>query len=169
MGRRLIQIQLYPVPQFAIYDRTSDDREEVEKFSHLSVEVTGFSLAELQGTGMMRSYFDELGLVLGRGIRKKYFTANLEAGGLLNDSLWGPVTRNIIRMWYLGQWKRLPEAWGAGQFSDDDIGGFDEFGRNADRIVSPRAYREGLAWKAVGVNPMGAKQPGFASWTEAPK
>ena len=70
---------------------------------------------------------------------------------------------------YLGQWQKLPSGWGSGQFSDKDLLAFDEFGRNVDRVISPRAYKEGLAWRAVGVNPMGAKQPGFGSWQEAPK
>ena len=167
--RPRLHIQLYPVPQFAIYDLTKDAPHEFDRFSKLSVETTGFSLAELQGTGMIRIYFDELGLVLGHGIREKYCSSTLRTVALLSDSLWGPVTRNLIRMWYLGQWRRLPVAWGSGCFSDEDLRGFDEFGRNVDRIISPRAYREGLAWRAVGVNPMGAKQPGFGSWKEAPK
>lgn len=169
MHRRLINIQLYPVPQLAIYDRTTDGRDESEKFPQLSVQLTGFSLAELQSTGMMQVYFDELGLVLGREIRQKYFDNDLNPHVLLSDSLWGPVTRNIIRMWYLGQWHKLPDGWGHGQFSNKVLLGFDEFGRNVDRVISPRAYKEGLAWRAVGVNPTGAKQPGFASWQEAPK
>jgi hypothetical protein len=169
MHRRLIHIQLYPVPQFAAYDSTKDGPGELDRFSQLSVELTGFSLAELQSTGMMQIYFDELGLVLGRAIRREYFKSNLSLAELLSDSLWGPVTRNVIRMWYLGQWQKLPAGWGSRKFSKKDLRGFDEFSRNVDRIVSPQAYREGLAWKAAGVNPMGAKQPGFGSWQEAPK
>jgi hypothetical protein len=169
MRPRLIHIQLYPVPQFATYDLTTDSPDEVDKFSQLSIQLTGFSLAELQGTGMMEVYYDELGLVSGRAIRRKYLNSRLGPGALLGDCLWGPLTRNVIRMWYLGQWHRLPAGWGSGQFSDKDLRGFDEFGRNVDRIISPRAYKEGLAWRAVGVNPMGAKQPGFGSWKKAPR
>jgi hypothetical protein len=41
---------------------------------------------------------------------------------------------------------------------------FDEFGRNVNRVISADAYREGLAWVAVGTNPSAAKQPGFGTW-----
>jgi hypothetical protein len=169
MRRRLIHIELYPVPQRTTYDSTTDGPDEFKTFSQLSVQLTGFSLAELQSTGMMQVYFEELGLVLGRAIRREYFNSNLTPAALLTDSLWGPITRNVIRMWYLGQWQKLPGGWGSGQFSDKDLLAFDEFSRNVDRVISPRAYKEGLAWRAVGVNPMGARQPGFGSWQEAPK
>ena len=46
---------------------------------------------------------------------------------------------------------------------------FNEFGRDIDRIVSPQAYQEALAWVSVGVNPPGAKQPGFGSWARPPR
>lgn len=177
---RRIHIAPYPVPFYTIYDHKEQARQkegdaEFAKFSQLSVALTGFSEAELQSTGMMHVYYDELGLVLGHDIRKKYFTDELEPEILLSDPVSGPITRNVIRMWYIGQWKKLPDGWGHKWFnqdkffSDDELKGFDEFSRNVDRIISPRAYTEGLAWKAAGVNPMGAKEPGFKSWTEKPK
>ena len=170
MRIRPVHMQLYPVPRFAVYDLSTDAPQEFGQFCELSVALTGFSPAELEATGMLRTYFDELGLVLGRAIRQKYFASNLGPVVLLSDEeLWGPLTRNLIRMWYLGQWKKLPVGWGAKQLGKEDFDGFDEFGRNVDRVISPGAYREGLVWKAVGVNPMGAKEPGFASWKEPPK
>jgi hypothetical protein len=173
-------IALYPVPQYTTYDRKEMARNkeaggEFDTFSQLSVALTGFSAAELQATGMLRIYFDELGLVLGHAIRQNYFDSELGPADLLADAVWGPLTRNLIRMWYLGQWKKLPDGWGhksfnkGNFFSKEELSGFDEFNRNVDRIISPRAYTEGLAWKAAGINPMGAKEPGFASWTEKPK
>jgi hypothetical protein len=180
MHRRQIHIALHPVPFYAIYDHKEKARQtgggaEFAKFSQLSVVLTGFSEAELLASGMMHVYYDELGLVLGHDIRQKYFAGDLDPVILLSDPVWGPLTRNLIRMWYIGQWKRLPDGWGHKYFhqnkffSDDELKGFDEFARNVDRIISPRAYTEGLAWKAAGVNPMGAKEPGFKSWTEKPK
>jgi hypothetical protein len=114
-------------------------------------------------------YFDELGLVLGHPIRQQFLKSKLAPDALLGDKVWGPLTRNLIRMWYVGQWKKLPDGWGQNFFSNDDLKEFDEFARNVDRIISPTAYTEGLAWKAAGVNPMGAREPGFASWAEKPK
>jgi len=165
----------YPVPRYTTYDlrELADNKgqdQELDQFSQLSAALTGFSAAELQATGLLRAYFDELALVLGHAIRQKYFGSGLGIEALLADRVWGPLTRNLIRMWYLGQWTKLPGGWERSEpFNQNETSGFDEFGRNVDRIISPRAYTEGLAWKAAGVNPMGAKEPGFASWTEPPK
>ncbi len=180
MHRRQIHVALYPVPLYTIYDykeKAGHKNEEGEcgRFLQRSVTLTGFSEAELQATGLLHVYFDELGLVLGHAIRQKYLNRNLASDALLRDKVWGPLTRNLIRMWYVGQWKKLPDGWGQKSFdkdnffSDEELSAFDEFTRNVDRFISPKAYTEGLAWKAACVNPMGAKEPGFASWTEKPK
>jgi len=70
MHRRQIHIALYPVPLYTTYDHKekAGDKNaggEFDRFSQLSVALTGFSAAELQTTGLMHVYFDELGLVLG--------------------------------------------------------------------------------------------------------
>lgn len=49
----------------------------------------------------------------------------------------------LIQLWYTGVWRGV--------------------------IPSPRAYAEGLAWKAVGVAPPGTSGPGFGSWERRPR
>ncbi len=48
----------------------------------------------------------------------------------------------IIALWYTGVWR--------------------------GEIPSPRAYAEGLAWKAIGVPAPGTAAPGFGSWERRP-
>src|SRR5262245_37959258 len=157
----------------AVRDRDVRDREDKESllFVGLSKELTGFSEAELSATGMTKAYFDELGLVLGFPIRSAFLNKGMEPDAMLASESFGPLARNVIRMWYLGQWKKLPpeweEAWKS-EFKVEELQGFNEFGRNSDRVVSAEAYKQGLAWAAIGVNPPGAKQPGFGSWAERP-
>ena len=69
------------------------------------------------------------------------------------------MTRALIQLWYLGQWVPLPEDWrnrfGASRF-------------DVAKIISTRAYKEGLVWDAIGAHPMGAKQQGFGAWAQEP-
>jgi hypothetical protein len=70
------------------------------------------------------------------------------------------MARNIIKMWYTGNWAQLPQAWrnqhGAGA-------------RDVDHVISSQAYQEGLVWRAIGTHPQGAKQPGFGTWALPPR
>lgn len=59
------------------------------------------------------------------------------------------VDAAVIELWYLGIWR--------GTMGTEGV------------VVSPRAYREGLVWRAMGAHPMGAKQPGFGSWALPPE
>jgi hypothetical protein len=167
--RRVPHLSLYPVAQVAAYDRGRSAPDEFPRFVELSIGLTGFSEAELASTGMARAYFAELGLILGRPLRRDFLACKLPLDQLLADGRWGPLAQNLVRMWYLGRWNRLPSGWAAvAKLSEEAAKEFDEFGRNVDHMVSARAYQEGLAWRAAGINPMGAKQPGFASWTDEP-
>ena len=64
----------------------------------------------------------------------------------MQDTTYPDLIINIIALWYVGGW---------GQ-------GFDQV------VVSADGYREGLVWDAIGAHPMGAKQPGFDTWSEPP-
>lgn len=61
---------------------------------------------------------------------------------IFDDATLGPLARNLIQLWYLGQW------------------GFP--------VISAQAYQEGLVWKAIGAHPQGAKQQGFGTWSSPP-
>jgi hypothetical protein len=169
MRHRSIQNHPYPIPCFAEYDKQHDEPAELRTFIDLSVALTGFTEADLQSTGLVMLYFDELALVVGRTIRGRFLKQAAGAPGtaMKDGNLWQPLAQNLLRLWYLGQWKRMPECWAKAHFDDASRKDYDEFGRDADRVISPRSYQEGLVWRAIGVNPPGAKQPGFASWGRA--
>ncbi len=133
-------------------------------FAELSARLTGFSTAELEGTGMVGPYLDTLIEIVGDADVAELLGAADPASGhnvrdLLADPRFGALCRNIIVMWYLGQWDQLPADWRA------------EFGASAadfSKVVSAQAYREGLVWPTIGSHPQGAKQPGFGSWALLP-
>jgi hypothetical protein len=136
----------------------------LDAFADLSARLTGFSTAELAGTGMVETYFDTLVDVVGDDIASELLgAADRHSGHNMHDLLahdrFGPLCRNIIVMWYLGQWDQLPADWrGAYGASTGDT----------SRVISAEAYREGLVWPTMGSHPQGAKQPGFGSWALPP-
>ncbi len=79
---------------------------------------------------------------------------------ILNSDRYGPVARNIIRLWYLGAWQQLPREW-------RNLYGATSF--DTDHIVSAKSYQESLVWIAGGAHPMGAKQQGFGAWAKKPE
>lgn len=151
------------------------DKEHFENFLLLSSKLTGFQRIDLLGTGLAMDYFDLVKSIVVDDILDQMFRASNEIfakdhdanveneylrDDVLSDSKFGPIARSIIKLWYLGQWDPLPAAWRA------------EFGNQAEdtgRIISSESYREGLVWVAISAHPMGAKQPGYGSWSKAPQ
>ena len=70
-----------------------------------------------------------------------------QLAALLGGDDKGPLAKALIRLWYLGLWTGADRA---------------------ERVASPRAYREALVWDAIGAHPMGAKQQGFGAWATRP-
>lgn len=169
MTKAVTRLQLHSDAQYTTYDVEARDPDaaDLQLFLALSAELTGFTGAELHATGNVRHLFEELGAVVGVAVRRDFVQATLAPAARLSDPFHGPLARNVIRMWYLGQWQRLPDDWV--RRMPPSLKPFDEFGRNFDRVISARAYQEGLAWPAIGANPPAAKQPGFASWAEPPR
>lgn len=141
--------------------------QNIERFVALSALLTGFTRAELWGTGMVRPYWallqtlgtDELlGRLLTQGGRALQQPA-LVSSELLPDADTGPLARNLITLWYLGLWTQLPLDWR------------DRHGAHAQDVThypSPEAYAQGLVWKTFHGHPQGAHQPGFGSWALPP-
>lgn len=170
MVNDLPKSHLRPATHFTEYDLASVEDGDLDVFVELSAALTGFSPAELGGTGMAESYFEALRLVVGKKICARFVHSGLDPAALLASNLYGPLARNVIRMWYLGQWKQIPPEWlKLEELGEDETRGFNEFGRNTDRVLSSQAYQQGLAWIAMGVNPVGAKQPGYGSWAWPPR
>ena len=154
-----------------------DKASLMEYFLDFSVVATGFSRFELQGTGQASLYFETVLKQIGDAILGELLQAfhalDLKAQekddpGVLTEGLQskimtsgklGPVARNIIKLWYIATWEPLPPGWVYWYATSEDNSAF---------IPSPQAYPEGLVWKAIGVNPPGAKAPGYGTWSEEP-
>lgn len=154
-----------------------DKAELMEYFLDFSVAATGFSRFELQGTGQASLYFETVVEQIGEEIlgellqtfnelvqsaEKEYkpaiFTEGLDYKIMASGKL-GPVARNIIKLWYIATWDSLPSQWQNWYATSED---------NSPFIPSPQAYPEGLVWRAVGVNPPGAKPQGYGTWSDPP-
>jgi hypothetical protein len=145
--------------------------EFMEYFLNLSVVLTGFSKFHLQGTGVATLYFETIRDIIGKDIFEELLTTfhklelekiekNHESiTQILASEKFGPIGRNIIKVWYTATWYTLPQSW-------RDVFGTKEKDRTF--IISPHAYPEGLLWTAIGVNPPGAKGQGYGTWSEPP-
>lgn len=131
--------------------------DALERFVALSAELTGFREVDIWGTGQAKRHFDLVLEVAGDDLVARLLDSH--ARHALADPDLGPLARNLIVLWYLGQWDQMPRRWrdrhGA---SPADTAG----------VPSAAAFREGLVWTAIGAHPTGAKPPGFGSWATPP-
>ncbi|MEH2066707.1 MAG: hypothetical protein V7K47_00650 [Nostoc sp.] len=144
---------------------------DLECFLELSVVLTGFSKFHLRGTGLAELYLETIQDVIGGDLFAELLTTfhklevektanNDEAiAQILASEKFGPIARNIIKVWYMATWYTLPQSW-------RDVYGTKE--KDGTFIISPHAYPEGLLWTAIGVNPPGAKGQGYGTWSEPP-
>jgi hypothetical protein len=132
-------------------------RDPLERFVALSAELTGFREVDIWGTGQARAHLDLVLSVAGDDLTARLLAAHPHHA--LADPDLGPLARNLIVLWYLGQWDQMPRHWrdriGA---SPDDVA----------RVASAKAFREGLVWPAIGAHPTASKAPGFGSWATRP-
>ncbi len=149
-----------------------DRTKLMEYFLDLSALLTGFSRYDLEGTGQASLYFDTICDIIDEAVLTDLLETfhNLDsskpsvlAEGLksriLTSGKRGPLARNILKLWYTSTWEQLPDSWQTWYGNEKDDKTF---------IPSPQAYPEGLVWKTVGVNPPGAKPPGYGTWSEPP-
>ncbi len=147
----------------------------LERFLAFSAEITAHSTYELRGTGSAEAYLATVEKIVGPRLLDALLdtydaaVATADHGAALPDLLrrdlfsdlrLGPIARNVVKMWYLGVWYELPQAW-------TDAYGAQQ--RNVAFTVSGAAYTEGLLWPSIGANPPGAKAPGFGSWAQPPR
>lgn len=146
-------------------------------FLGLSVELTGLSRVDLQGTGVGPAHFQSVNQYGGAGNTADLWAAwadvekrsrgdavrckELTQSVILQDQRLGPLARNLLILWYLGQWLPMP-AWWQTQFAPAPGPAFPV-------IASPEAYVEGLVWRVAGTHPPGAKPFGFGVWTQPPQ
>lgn len=152
------------------------DANKFNGFLSLSVVLTGFTEFQLHATGMAPVYYETLSKQTGDQLMHDYLLTYAsiqtqadndadELNRLLRKDIlchekFGPVTRNIIKMWFAGVWYDLPEEWYAA-YGQPLVA-------NTSFFVSPQAYTEGLLWPAIGSHPAGAKPPGYGTWSDKP-
>lgn len=148
-------------------------------FLQLSVELTGFSGEDLQGTGMLASYYNVLMKEQDQDAIRTFFEkarmvlasrdkpAEIKAafidtpatapqpGTTYDQMLFEGLAQRIILLWYTGIWTTMNRKETMTQ-------------QERTAMVSAEAYEEGLIWTAAKTHPAGAKQPGFASWSNKP-
>ncbi|WP_144283954.1 sugar dehydrogenase complex small subunit [Chryseobacterium echinoideorum] len=126
-------------------------------FMAISESLTGFSVNELQSTGLAEIYYQYIlnqietatfieflnvsKNVLESSENKEQLQNAVKAEIITNPATQG-IAQSIITLWYLGIWEGT--------------------------YVNDRSYKEGLVWTVMYAHPPGAKQPGFKSWETKP-
>lgn len=151
-----------------------DPQKQYEAFLRLSAEVTGYSRTDLLGTGVGHLYLETFSEIVGDDILNELLTRSNQIWKshkdeakkeeairhtLLSNDKFGPLVRNLIKLWYMGQWDELPADWR------------ERYGtsiNDVNKIISGDSFKEGLMWDAIGAHPPAAKQPGFGTWSSPP-
>jgi hypothetical protein len=142
-----------------------------ENFIQLSVRLCGISSFDLMGTGYARAYYETVESIVGPASLQRLLTmfaslpTNPQASNqalsaeILSHDEFGPIARNIIKLWYTATWFKLPDDWHEkyGLYAND-----------RDFLPYTYAYPESLLGPAVGAHPAGAKPTGHQSWTLPP-
>ncbi|MEN2424672.1 hypothetical protein [Chromobacterium vaccinii] len=142
--------------------------EPLPLFLDISSHLTGFSVTELEATGMSGVYWDTVQYqnapttldgflncsrqILKDGRDNEKEIHQMIASQLFPTDKFDGLAQNIINLWYFGQWVPANQ----------------NLSLAMQHNVSPEAYVQGLVWNAAQTHPPGAKQPGFGSWAEKP-
>lgn len=148
-------------------------------FLGLCCEITGYSVCDLEGTGLVDTYLELLLQILGGRLSEQLgliasdvlsypagSTARAQAfqQSLTAPSLFQPVVANLILLWYLGIWNRLPDTWygavGLPLPGPSDPGN--------THVPSLEAYTNQLSYRSAFANSPGSNPLGFASWSYPP-
>jgi len=123
----------------------------------ISEALTGFTVNELQSTGLAETYYTYVLKSLEAATFVEFLTVsknileNSSGEEALKNSIQSEIIGNpgmndiagkVITMWYLGTWD------GA--------------------YINDLSYKEGLVWNLMHAHPPGAKQPGYKSWNIKP-
>ncbi|MCL1124107.1 hypothetical protein [Shewanella surugensis] len=156
----------------------------LDDFYDLSATLTDYPVTRLIGTGVGNEYNQTLSQWVRQDVLDELYHcfSQLERNNdgqvcpqalrhqLLSNEKYGPIARNIIKMWYLSIWYKMTDNWsmtyGIPAYSSPVIGV--ESPTPEDYIISNNAYIQGLVWPLMGSHPMGAKQPGYGTWSDAP-
>ena len=154
----------------------SNDTESRSDFLELSSMLTDFDVFSLNGTGQVDAYWKEVNLIAGEKnvsellktfnkisqnskLSEEEFLTSMRKE-ILGNILYGPIARNIIKLWYTGMWYQLPLSWRQ-KFGENE--------NDTNHFINSASYMEGLLWNAIDAPPAGAKGPGFGSWHSPPR
>ena len=145
----------------------TNSTEHFDTFLAISAWLTGYEPVELQGTGMVQTYystlrenitaidldafFAESDFILAKAQTDVDAAKVRTASHLMQNSSFNSLGKQIILMWYIGQWFADP--------SGDP---------NNSVQINAQSYVEALMWPTVDTHPPGAKEPGFGSWAVKP-
>ena len=149
----------------------NDKADDQSVFLDISVYLTGFSKIELQGTGMLETYFNTINANTNPLIVNAFYEEVRHILALDNDKKieeaiaeklmpldkYEGLAQQSILMWYMGTWSTLNYDEKTNTYSL--INGV---------VVSANAYTQGLVWEAAETHPPAAKQPGYDSWAHPP-
>ncbi|MGO4291256.1 hypothetical protein [Chitinophaga sp. RAB17] len=129
--------------------------KDTKTFLSISVYLTGYDEMTLLGTGMLESYYNVMIHENSIDLVSAFLATSTKILAvnspdidheieqlLMNNVKLSGLTKNIIMMWYTGNWN--------------------------NNVISAQSYIQGLVWKAADTHPPGAKQPGYASWQNPP-
>jgi hypothetical protein len=147
-------------------------------FLHYSAELTGYSMAALEGTGLVDEY---RALVEGdvgpqatallyatarralrhRGVKARAHAMQVDV--LASPIIW-PLSAALIQLWYTGAWTSMSAAWYG------LVGLKPPKGVTPGKTVVPSAlaYTQQLAFRDAGAHPPGANPTGYGSWSIPP-
>jgi hypothetical protein len=131
-------------------------------FLSFSAEAAGFPTDALLNTKQEMVYYDVARAAVGNQLLAEFLHSfrSLGVEETLASPKFGPIGRNVMKLWYTGGWERLPDAWLRQYGSGVNEGPF---------VAGADAYAEGLLWSAIGSHPPGAKVPGFGTWSSPPE
>lgn len=160
---------------------------DVHEFVEHCVALTGFSEFDLHATGMGGLYLKTAREQVGHARFEKFLavlayktaSAQKKESPLKPDDLGATdreIGRAVVYLWYTGAWPRLAqtvhtELW---ESADHDEQQGKAHARtpakqaNAEFVVSPSSYVEGLVWHTFNGHPVGARPPGFGTWSVPP-
>ncbi|MBE1536697.1 hypothetical protein [Actinomadura algeriensis] len=137
---------------------------DAREFVRLCVPLTGFAEFDLYGTGMAQLYLDTARAQVG----EKHFAEFLDVWKVAYEAGAGveilsptqlETARAVTYLWYTGAWPRMAPAAHADLRREM---------ANAEFVVAPEAYVEGLVWRTFHGHPAGAKPPGYGTWSVRP-
>ncbi|WP_245699777.1 hypothetical protein [Streptomyces roseifaciens] len=116
--------------------------DDLHRFTELSARLTGFDGVALEATGLAEVYRAVAAERLGAERYARLLRELPEPDGAMDGEL-RAAARAVTYLWYTGSWPGPPPT-----------------------VVSPRAYGEGLVWKAAGLKAPATDPGGYGSWGE---